>query len=162
LVGKGNKPAIRLEQTLHIAPREIWLELTDLVGSQHIAADAALPSHHGHTGCPRSLRLSHRPSASRRGAKGHRPPKTRLVSARHEGLQRIGDELDPRVASFQQEADQPGCDLRQIAPTDTHRTAPVKQYARHVTPRAGVLFGRTAPVTMPPALPNDVAVPGAR
>jgi len=28
--------------------------------------------------------------------------------------------------------------------------------------RAGVLFGTTAPVTMPPALPNDVAVPGAR
>src|SRR5689334_3028739 len=28
--------------------------------------------------------------------------------------------------------------------------------------RAGVLFGVTAPVTMPPALPKEVAVPGAR
>ena len=121
--------------------REARFELADLIGSEHVAAHAARRHDVAVVACAgkgRFGRVDLQPSDRTHeivGA-GQRDQLTvRVVGARHERQQRVGDRVDAGIAAREQEAQQPRCDAWQVTPAYADGAVAIEQDVRDVVPQ---------------------------
>ena len=120
---------------------EARLELADLVGSEHVAAyparrhDVAVVAGAG-KGCFGRVDLQPSDRAHEIVGAGQCDQlAVRIVGARHERQQRVGDRVDAGIAAREQEAQQPRCDAWQVTPAYADGAVAIEQDVRDVAPQ---------------------------